>query len=164
MGDSIQRWRGSNSTRRVGRLRWCSRHGTGPVLNWETHHLHGSSPSSSCLGGNPTVSLPPAGVMRYNSCPSIPAWPFSIATASDELVPCAGRINTRPSFFPPCLPFFPDLFFLLHENLAGGRHVCSVGPDAKIYLCVSKLHVSDWFISGTATHPRKRFAIPARLG
>lgn len=47
------------------------------------------------------------------------------------------------SFFLTSLSFLP--IFLLHENLTGGCHVCSVGPESKIYLCVSKLHV--WTVS-----------------
>lgn len=147
--DSAQCWRSSHRTRRVVELRWCSQHQDWTGVNLgNVSFLHGSSPSSSGLGGNPTVSLPPAGVMRYNSCPSIPAWPFSSSTASDELVPCAVWINTRPSLLTPLFPPQPVFSVAWKPRW----NVCSVGPDAKnIPLCFKAARVGVIHFCRTVT-------------
>lgn len=111
-----------------------------------TKHLHRSFLTSLCFG-DPIVSLPSAGRIKKNSCSPLVWLYFNPFLFSLPLMNWYLVLDKYTSFFLSSfltsLSFLP--IFLLHENLTWGCHVCSVGPESKIYLCVSNLYV--WTVS-----------------
>lgn len=104
---------------------------------WQCNDGAGAASVSS---GDPEVSLPPAGRMKWLQLLPYDQIPASILTASDELVPCGGCTRL--------LSFLP--VFLLHENPhMRSSHLFNWIWTQK-YTCVSNCTVSDLYFQQAA--------------